>query len=68
MSSAAAQRQHSFADAEQEFYGLQQAYKSNGYEVILIPKMSVQERTDFIEQMLLHRSAGMTPFHPAKRS
>ena len=51
-----AERQHSFADAEQEFYGLQQAYKSNGYEVILIPKMSVLERVDFVERHLINNS------------
>ena len=43
-----AERQHSFAEAEQEFSGLQQAYEANGYEMILVPKMSVQARADFI--------------------
>jgi predicted ATPase len=51
-----AERQHSFAEAEQEFYGLQQAYKANGYEVVLIPKLPVSERADFIERELLHHS------------
>lgn len=51
-----AERRHSYAEAEQEFYGLQQAYKANHYEVILIPKMPVHERADFIEQALLHSS------------
>jgi predicted ATPase len=47
-----AERKHSYAEAEQEFYGLQQAYPANHYEVILIPKMSVQARADFIERAL----------------
>jgi predicted ATPase len=50
------ERRHSYAEAEQEFYGLQQAYKANHYEVILIPKMPVHERADFIERVLLHSS------------
>ena len=51
-----AERRHSYAEAEQEFYGLQQAYKANHYEVILIPKLSVHEREDFIERALLQSS------------
>jgi predicted ATPase len=47
-----AERQHSYADAEQEFYGLQQAYQANGYEVVLIPKLPVNARADFIEREL----------------
>lgn len=47
------ERQHSYAEAEKEFYGLQQAYAANGYEVILIPKLPVQERADIIERELL---------------
>ena len=44
-----AERQHSYAEAEREFYASQQAYQANGYEVVLIPKLPVQERADFIE-------------------
>ena len=51
-----AERQHSFTDAEHEFYSLQEAYESNQYEVVLIPKMPVNERADFIEGGLLHDS------------
>lgn len=51
-----AERQHSFAEAEQEFYGLQKAYAADHYEVLLIPKLPVEERADFIERELLHRS------------
>lgn len=48
------ERQHSYAEAEQEFYGLQQAYEANRYKVVLIPKMPVHERADFIEHHLRH--------------
>lgn len=47
-----AERQHSFADAEQEFYGSQQAYVANHYEVVIIPKMPIHKRADFIEREL----------------
>ena len=47
------ERQHSYADAEQEFHGLQEAYAANSYEVILIPKLPVRERAGFIERELL---------------
>jgi predicted ATPase len=50
------ERQHSFAEAEQEFYGLQKAYAANHYEVVLIPKLPVAERADFIEHSLLQSS------------
>jgi hypothetical protein len=32
------------------------AYKANNYEVVLIPKLPVGERADFIERELLHNS------------
>ena len=51
-----AERQHSYAGAEHEFYALQQAYKSNRYEVVLIPRLPVHERADFIEHKLLRFS------------
>ena len=51
-----AERKHSYAEAEQEFYALQQAYEANGYEVVLIPKLPVCERADFIERELLQNS------------
>ena len=50
------ERKHSFTEAEQEFYGLQQAYQANHYEVVLIPKLSVHERADFVERALVHNS------------
>jgi predicted ATPase len=49
-----AERQHSFAEAEHEYYALQQAYKANGYEVVVIPRLTVHERADFVERQLLH--------------
>jgi predicted ATPase len=49
-----AERHHSFADAEAEFTGLLHAYAAHGYEVMLIPKGSVAERADFLEQQLAH--------------
>ena len=49
-----AERQHSFAEAEYEYYTLQQAYKANGYEVVAIPRLPVHERADFVERQLLH--------------
>lgn len=51
-----AERRHSYEDAEQEYYALQQAYDSNGYDVILIPKLPVHERADFVERELRHNS------------
>ena len=51
-----AKRQHSYADTEQEFYGLQQAYEANGYEVVLVPKFPVNARADFIERELRRSS------------
>ena len=51
-----AERQHLYSEAEQEFYGLQQAYESNNYEVVMIPKLPVHERADFIEHELLRGS------------
>ena len=51
-----AERQHSYADAQQEFYALQQAYEANGYEVVLIPKLPVNARADFIERVLRIKS------------
>ncbi len=45
-------RRHSLEDAEQEFYWLEQAYKAYGYDVILIPKMPVGARADFVEREL----------------
>lgn len=50
------ERRHSYAEAKHEFHALQQAYGSNGYEVVLIPTLPVSERADFIEREMLHSS------------
>ena len=49
-----AERKHSFEEAEREFYGLQEAYEVNGYEVVLLPKLPINERADLIEHILFH--------------
>ena len=42
------ERRHSFEDAVKEYEILIQYYKKFGYEIILVPKMSVMLRTEFI--------------------
>ncbi len=42
------ERRHSFADAEAEFAGLQTVYPANGYDIVMIPKLSVQQRATFV--------------------
>ncbi len=42
------ERKHSFESAKQEFDELLIKYKNLGYETVIIPKMSVKERADFI--------------------
>jgi predicted ATPase len=44
-----AERKHSFSDAVKEFDALVESYPRQGYEVVLIPQLSVQERADFVE-------------------
>jgi predicted ATPase len=43
-----AERKHDFTSAKKEFEELLIKYKDFGYETVLIPKTSVQERADFI--------------------
>jgi predicted ATPase len=50
--SSDAERRHSFEDAEAEFASLLNAYKANGYEIVLIPKGTVSERASFLERQL----------------
>ncbi|WP_328799414.1 AAA family ATPase [Sandaracinobacteroides hominis] len=45
-------RQHSLAEAEQEYLRLKSAYQELGFESILLPKIDVQARADLIEQLL----------------
>jgi predicted ATPase len=42
------ERKHSFEDAVKEYEELLIKYKKFGYEVILVPKMEVKKRVDFI--------------------
>lgn len=46
------ERQHDFKAAKKEFDELLIKYKKFGYETILLPKASVQERADFILETL----------------
>jgi len=46
------ERKHSFESAKNEFDELLIKYKNFGYETILIPKVSVKERADFILEKL----------------
>lgn len=44
-----AERRHSFADSEREYAALLETYAAHGHEIILLPKVSVKERADFLE-------------------
>lgn len=46
------ERQHEFGVAEEEYLRLLRAYRSLGYEIALLPKVSVVERADFVLGML----------------
>ena len=46
------ERKHSFESAKKEFDELLIKYKNFGYEAVLIPKVSVKERADFILEKL----------------
>lgn len=46
------ERKHSFESAKKEFDELLIKYKNFGYETVLIPKVSVKERADFILKKL----------------
>jgi predicted ATPase len=46
------ERQHDFLSAKKEFDELLIKYKNFGYETVLIPKISVKERADFILEKL----------------
>ncbi len=47
-----AERRHGFDAALREFERLRRAYPSLGYEVLLLPKVSVAERADFVLETL----------------
>lgn len=46
------ERKHGFNAAKKEFEDLLQKYKDYGYETVLIPKIPVKERVDFILEKL----------------
>ena len=46
------ERRHSFTDAVAEFEALVESYPAQGYAVKRIPKSSIHERADFLEQQL----------------
>lgn len=46
------ERKHNFESAKKEFDDLLIKYKNFGYETVLIPKVSVKERVDFILEKL----------------
>lgn len=50
--SADAERKHDFNEAKKEFEELLIKYKNFGYETVLVPKVSVKERVDFILEKL----------------
>jgi len=43
-----AERRHSFADAAREYDALESAYPRHGYEIVVLPKVGVQARADFV--------------------
>ena len=46
------ERQHDLADAEAEYVRLLAAYDALGYRIVLVPKVPVSERADFLLQHL----------------
>ena len=51
------ERRHSPAVAVAEYYRLLKAYPSLGYEVFILPKVGVVERTDFVLRTLEEQPA-----------
>ncbi|BCH55184.1 AAA family ATPase [Agrobacterium vitis] len=49
-----AERQHDLTAAEEEYQRLRETYPVLGYEVMVLPKVSVVERVEFILAMLQH--------------
>ena len=47
-----AERRHSFEAAQTEYESLLDDYPTAGYEVVIIPKGTVRERADFLEEQL----------------
>jgi predicted ATPase len=51
------ERRHTLSVAVAEYYRLFKAYPSLGYEVFILPKVGVEERTDFVLRTLEEQSA-----------
>jgi predicted ATPase len=49
------ERRHSLAEAIAEYDGLMEVYPSLGYEVCVLPKVSVEDRADFVLAALTAR-------------
>jgi predicted ATPase len=50
------ERKHGLAEAEGEYRRLLEDYPALGYEVIVLPKIGVSERADFVERALANRA------------
>lgn len=46
------ERRHSFQDAEAEYHRLKYLYPSMGYSIVELPKLSVDERANFVLELL----------------
>lgn len=46
------ERRHGFAEAEAEYHRLAREYEACGYQTIVLPRLSVEARADFVEQTL----------------
>jgi len=53
-----AERQHSFADAEAEYEGLVPSYRAAGYDIVVIPRLPLAERADFLEEHIAAMGRG----------
>ncbi|WP_263417103.1 AAA family ATPase [Terriglobus albidus] len=62
-----AERRHSFDDAIAEYERLLKTYPSLGYKVILLPKIGIRERADFVLETLQQGVAAENPRSPDKR-
>ena len=56
-----ADRQHAFADALAEYERLLSAYSKLGYEVIVLPRLSVAERVRFVLETLSQSGSTTSP-------
>ena len=42
------ERRHAFADAAREYTALEEAYTRRGYDIVILPKLDVAARADFV--------------------